>query len=165
MIAIFSHRLPHFPQAKCPILKTAGFLHVPNISSTPHPGTDPYFLTIPSFSLFSALENNRRLLGISCLISLSRRSPPDTLDLPLALHPVILQREVVHLPYIDILPLLTLRHNVILFSDLIDYEISWFELTTSSDWKVMGSQSWDISTGFKERRTLFSFNNLSKQYE
>lgn len=131
-------------------------------SSTPsinHPGTDPYFLNMPSFTLFSALHNNSRLLGISCLFPSPRQSPPGTTDLPLALHPIPLQLENYHLPYIDCLPLPVLRHNLILFNGLFDDETFCYDLTTSSNCIAKGSQSWDpsgwvISEGFKERWTF-----------
>ena len=63
--------------------------------------------------------------------------------------------EVYHLPYIDCLPLPELRHNLILFSGLLDDETFCSDLTSSSNCIAMGSQSWDasgwvISETFKE---------------
>lgn len=114
-------------------------------SPTHHPNTDPYFLNIPSFTLFSALHENSRLLGISCLFPVLRQSPPGTTDLPLTLHPVPLQMEVYHLPYIDCLPLPKLRHNLIMYSRLIDDEAFCSDLTSSLNCIAAGSQSWDAS--------------------
>ena len=124
-----------------------------------HPGTDPFFLNIPSFTLFSALHNNSRLLGISCLYPLPRQTPPGGSGLPVPLHPVSLQMEVHHLPYIDCLPLPKLRHNLIAFTGVVDDETFCFDLTTSSNFIVAGSQSWEpsgwiISEEFKERWAL-----------
>jgi hypothetical protein len=64
--------------------------------------------------------------------------------------------EVHHLPYIDCLPLPKLRHNLILFNEVVDDETFCFDLTTSSNFIASGSQSWEpsgwvISPEFKER--------------
>jgi hypothetical protein len=132
--------------------------------TTYHPGKDPYFLNMPSFTLFSALRNNGRLLGISCLYPLPRQSPPETSALPIPLHPNSLQMEIHHHPYIDCLPLPKVRHNLILFNGLFDDEAFCFDLTMSSNsnFITVGSPSWEpsgwvISKEFKER-WAFLFN-------
>ena len=76
--------------------------------------------------------------------------------LPLPLHPVPLQMEILHLPYIDCLPLPALRHNLILFSELVDDEAFCLDLMTSTSFIIVGSQSWDpsgwqVSSDFKSR--------------
>lgn len=125
-------------------------------SSTHHPGTDPHFLQVPTFTVFSALYTNGRLLGLSCLYPALSKSAPGTDATPLALHPVPLQTEIPHLPYIDCVPIPKLRHNLILFDGLIDDEDFCFDLVYSSSVIAMGSHSWDpsgwiISEDFKDR--------------
>ncbi|KIN00629.1 hypothetical protein OIDMADRAFT_180825 [Oidiodendron maius Zn] len=114
-------------------------------SSHPHPVTETHFLHMPIEGLFSALHNNSRLLGISCLFPLPRQSPMGSHELPLPLHPVPLQMEILHLPYIDCLPLPALRHNLILFSELVDDEAFCLDLMSSTSFIIVGSQSWDPS--------------------
>ena len=100
-----------------------------------------------------------RMLGLSCVFPAPKASPPPTVDLPLPLHPVPLQREVPHLPYIDCLPQQKLRHNLILFNGLFDEEAFCFDLIESANFVfegIAGGESWDprawvISQDFKER--------------
>ncbi|KAH8819463.1 hypothetical protein F5884DRAFT_848785 [Xylogone sp. PMI_703] len=110
-----------------------------------HPRTDPYFITMPTETLFSALYNNGRLLGISCINPLPRRSPPGDTDLPFPLHPVELQMDVLHHPYIDCLPIPKLRHNLIFFAATIDNDEFCRDLVSPSNFTVIGNQSWDPS--------------------
>lgn len=120
---------------------------------------DPFFLSVPSLTIFSALMKHGRLLGLSCVFPVLQPSPPATADIPLPLHPVPLQKEVPHLPYIDCLPQPKLRHNLILFAGLIDDEAFCFDFIYSSNFISVGSESWDpsgwiISKEFKERWTV-----------
>ena len=110
-----------------------------------HPGTDPHYIHMPAFTVFSALYANGRLLGLSCLHPTLSKSPPGTSVVPLALHPVALQTEIPHLPYIDCVPIPRLRHKLILFSGLIDDLAFCFDLVYSSGAFAMGSNSWDPS--------------------
>jgi hypothetical protein len=123
---------------------------------THHPGTDAHFLDMPAFTMFSALYSNSRVLGISCLKPGPHQSPPATIDTPSPLHPIPLQQEVSHLPYIDCIPIAKLRHNLILFNGLVDDEDFCLDLTTGSNFIVVGRQSWDpsgwvLSDEFKQR--------------
>lgn len=125
------------------------YLSHPVPSATPPayspPNTDPYFIHMPIESLLSALHNNSRLLGLSCLYPLPRQSAPASIDLPLSLHPVELQMEIYHLPYIDCIPIPYLRHNLILFNEVIDNESFCLDLVGSSSFIITGSQSWEPS--------------------
>jgi hypothetical protein len=130
----------------------------PSIISLPsyHPGTDPFFLSMPSFTLLAAMYANSHLLGISCVFPVPHQFTPVNADIPVPLHPVHLQKDVIHVPYIDCLPIPKLRHNLILFNGLIDDNSFCFDLIYSSGFVVAGSQSWDpsgwvISPAFKEK--------------
>ena len=129
---------PNFPASESTSLEAAQLTpyQSPRITfpsaglATFYPDMDPYFINMPILTVFSALHNNSRMLGISCLYPSRRQSPPGSPDLPLTLHPVSLQMEVPHLPYIDCLPLPKLRHNLVLFNGLVDDETFCFDLTT-----------------------------------
>ena len=139
----------------------------PAAVATHHPSTDQSFLNIPSFTIFSALVRHGRLLGLSCVYPVARTSPPPTIDIPSSLHPVPLQRELPHLPYIDCLPQPQLRHNLILFNGLIDDEAFCFDLIDSTNFICAGCESWDpkgwsISQRFKERWAVLFDSSLQK---
>jgi hypothetical protein len=158
-VATINSTPPEVQCAEAQLNLEKSFECVSAVATTCQPSTDQAFLNMASFTIFSAMMSHGRLLGLSCLYPAPRQSPPPTLDIPLPLHPVPLQREVPHHPYIDCLPQPKLRHNLILFNGLFDDEAFCFDLI-SSFYFVVGNESWDpkgwvITEEFKQKWAFF----------
>lgn len=83
---------------------------------------DTHYLPRPNASIFSALFNNGRLLGIPCSYCGLEKSKPTQLSVPYSLRATQLQINVAHRTFIDRFPFPAFRNNLIYFDALIDME-------------------------------------------
>ncbi|EON63144.1 hypothetical protein W97_02371 [Coniosporium apollinis CBS 100218] len=116
----------------------------PSFGSELSIGVDHSLLTKHVSSVFAALFNNGRILGIPCGIQVPILSRPCTAKTPLSLHPTQSQMTVLHIPWIDRFPFPKMRDNVIQLSGIIDEEVFLCDLFTTDSFTIVpGSVSWD----------------------
>jgi hypothetical protein len=96
---------------------------------------------MPILTVFSALYNNSRMFGISCLYPLPRQSLLGSPGLPLALYLVLLQMEVYYYLYINCLLFPKLQHSLILFNNLVDDKTFYLDLMALLSFIAAGSLS------------------------
>ena len=107
---------------------------------------DHSHLTLPIFTVYSALYHNGVILGIPCTTSNISKSRPATAHVPAPLRPLQIQLEHVHYSFIDRMPHKALRHNMISLSDNFNVENFTADLFTMPSFIIApGSQSWDPS--------------------
>jgi len=100
---------------------------------------------LPSLSVYAALYNNGRILGIPCLnkepVFVSR---PVTSEVPLPLHPTPMQLTTPHSPFIDRFPFMRMRDNMISLTGLLDEEDFIADLFSMTSFTLTpGGASWD----------------------
>ena len=107
-------------------------------------GVDHCLLTKHVSSVFAALFNNGRILGIPCGIQVPILSRPCTAKVPLSLRPTHTQMHILHIPWIDRFPFPKMRDSVIQLSGIIDEEEFLGDLFTTDSFTILpGSVSWD----------------------
>jgi len=120
-------------------------------------GFDHHYLPAPDMSIYSALYENGRILGLVCGHHVPSRSTPGTSVIPLPLHPTPLQMSTVHSRFIDQLPFPRLRDSLISLSFFYNEQDFLIDLLCSGSFMVKpGCASWDplawrVSNGFKSK--------------
>lgn len=123
----------------------AGVTLSPLPTTVPGAGTD-HHTPMPSagWSVYSALFENGRVLGIKCGCSVPSKSNPTKPDTPLSLQPTPLQLSTIHHLWIDRFPFPRLRDNFIMLSSLIDEEEFLADLFNLKSFEIReGGCSWD----------------------
>ncbi|KAF2035229.1 hypothetical protein EK21DRAFT_84851 [Setomelanomma holmii] len=90
----------------------------------------------PPLNVFSALYLNGSILGLTCSICFSSRSPQPSLNHPPALHPTETQLQVVHPRWFDRLPFPRMRDSLIRLIGAIDEEELLKDLFTMPSWRI-----------------------------
>ncbi|MCJ1247644.1 hypothetical protein MMC30_004859 [Trapelia coarctata] len=123
-------------------------IHLPSSSSLMHTINPErlYMTPAPVYSVYSALYNNGRILGLLCSYSTPCKSSPALPDVPLTLQPTPLQLLTIHFPWIDRFPFPRMREHMINWSALIDEEEFLADLFTVPSFALEpGSWSWDAA--------------------
>lgn len=116
-----------------------------------------YFFPDPNNSVYAALFNNGRMLGLECNICVPSKSIPASSNIPLTLHPTPLQLSTSHHTWFDRFPFPRMRDNMISLGSLFDAEDFLSDLFNMVSFKLKpGGVSWDpevwmISCEFEEK--------------
>lgn len=101
-------------------------------------------LTLPIFTVYSALYHNGIILGIPCVTAGIHRSREPGPHVPSSLHPIKIQLDEVHYSFIDRIPVKDLRHNMIALCDDFNCEDFIADISMIPSFFVEpGHQSWD----------------------
>ncbi|KAF2824294.1 hypothetical protein CC86DRAFT_457102 [Ophiobolus disseminans] len=87
-------------------------------------------------SVFAALYLNGTILGLSCSICVSSRSPWPSPSHPVSLHPTELQLRIVHPRWFDRLPFPRMRDSLIRMQGVFDEEELLKDLFTMPSWTI-----------------------------
>lgn len=118
--------------------------------TTPSPeptlSQDHVHITIPMFTVYSALFYNGVILGIPCATSAVSKSRPPALHVPEPLRPLQVQLDQAHYSFIDRLPQKALRQRLVQLSDTFNVEdFTGYMFTMPTFIIAPGCQSWDPS--------------------
>jgi hypothetical protein len=102
----------------------------------PLPLPSPLNQLAPALTVFSALYLNGNLLGLSCSICVTSRSPFPSPSHPLPLHPTELQLTVAHPRWFDRFPFPRWRDSLIRLLGVIDEEELLKDLFTQPSWTI-----------------------------
>jgi hypothetical protein len=134
------------------------------------PMRDNHFLIVPKWTTFSALLENAKLLQIDCknpspqpgiFINLSNITQP-----PPSLYPVPVQQLIPHRPYLDVLPLPSVRSRLLEVSLHFGCTEFWFDMIDGftiwgqSPWEEMG---WEVSESFVRKWWFLVDKDVIKQ--
>jgi hypothetical protein len=113
-------------------------------SSAPTIGCDTYLFPQPALSVYGALFDNGRLLGLSCSCATAYKSKPATPTIPESLRPTETQLSTLHFQWIDRFPFPRMRDNMIALCPVIDEEEFLSDLFHLTSFTLRhGSVSWD----------------------
>jgi hypothetical protein len=113
-------------------------------SSTPEISSDTYFFPQPALSVYGALFDNGRILGLSCFRSTDYKSKPASQMILQSLHPTEAQLSTLHFQWIDRFPFPQMRDNMIALCPVIDEEEFLSDLFHLTSFTLRhGSVSWD----------------------
>ena len=118
--------------------------------TTPSPeptlSQDNAHITIPMFTVYSALFYNGVILGIPCATSAVSKSRPPAPHVPEPLRPLQVQLDQVHYSFIDRLPQKALRQKLVHLGDTFNVEDFTGDMFTMPTFIIApGCQSWDPS--------------------
>ncbi|KAH7064013.1 hypothetical protein BKA63DRAFT_525658 [Paraphoma chrysanthemicola] len=117
-------------------LKTLATLSPSNASYLSPLLRSPISQPAPPLSVFSALYLNGSILGLTCAVCISSRSPHPSPNHPPSLHPTELQLQVVHPRWFDRLPFPRMRDTLIRLIGAIDEEELVRDLFTMPSWRI-----------------------------
>lgn len=108
------------------------------------PSSDHALIPRGSISVYTALYNNSRILGIPCSCTAASKSRPAGPHIPFSLRPIPLQLETVHYELIHRFPFPSMRYNMIYLFDLYNIEDFVADLFMTSTFTLKpGGESWD----------------------
>lgn len=138
--------MPSWTTSLSPKSPTASALIRTPPSSTLAVGYETYSFPQPSLSVYSALFDNGRILGLSCSCATAYKSKSASLTVPKSLHPIETELSTIHFQWIDRFPFPRMRDNMIALYPVIDPEEFLSDLFHLTSFTLRhGSVSWDAA--------------------
>lgn len=103
---------------------------------------DAHFITIQEWTTLSALLTNAYLLGISCSTRAGLGFHIRETITPPSLAPLPLQNILPHFPYIDLIPVPSMRTSLLGYFQSIDSTEIWFDLLEGG-FRIWGAIPWE----------------------
>ena len=130
-------------------------------------GKDEHHLSRPGPSIFTALFNNGRLLGLHCSYCGVEKSKPVQFSVPISLLPTPLQLDLPHRTFIDRFPFPLFRNNLIYFDALIDMEQFLDDLFNLHSFSLVSGRApwdptaWQIGPDFEKKWGYLFYGEIS----
>ena len=106
----------------------------------------PSDMSNPTLSVYTALWINGQMLGLTCGTSFPAKSRPVQPDIPVSLHPTLLQLTTVHWLWIDRIPVPESRDEFILNMGMMEEDDFLQDIFCMESFTLMpGCSSWDPS--------------------